>query len=107
MIIHNANKDTQTQARGRYRGDIDTVYLKSNDVICEEIDSDAVSPFLDRKLAKADKDKLCEAIGFVDSRGRLYKWPTIKRLLVQQGYSVTEKKSGDERSAIIKRSSDD
>lgn len=107
VIIHNANKDTQTQARGRYRGDIDTVYLKSNDVICEEIDSDAVLPFLDRKLAKADKDKLCEAIGFVDSRGRLYKWPTIKRLLVQQGYSVTEKKSGDERSAIIKRSSDD
>lgn len=104
VIIHNANKDAQTQARGRYRGDIDTVYLKTNDDMHEEINSDDVLPFLDRELTKADKDRLCETIGFVDSRGRLYKWPTIKKLLIQQGYSITEKKSGSKRSTIIKRS---
>lgn len=103
VIVHSANKDTQTQARGRYRGDIDTVYLKTNDDEHEEINSDDVLPFLDRELTKADKDRLCETIGFVDSRGRLYKWPTIKKLLIQQGYSITEKKSGSKRSAIIKR----
>lgn len=103
VIVHSANKDTQTQARGRYRGDIDTVYLKTNDDAHEEINSDDVLPFLDRELTKADKDRLCETIGFVDSRGRLYKWPTIKKLLIQQGYSITEKKSGSKRSTIIKR----
>ena len=104
VIIHNTNKDAQTQARGRYRGDIDTVYLKTNDDMHEEINSDDVLPFLDRELTKADKDRLCETIGLVDSRGRLYKWPTIKKLLIQQGYSITEKKSGSKRSTIIKRS---
>lgn len=104
VVVHNANKDTQIQARGRYRGDIDTVYLKSNDEICEEIDPDVVLPFLDRELTKADKDSLCEAIGLVNSRGRLYKWPTIKKLLMQQGYSITERKSGSKRFTIIEKS---
>lgn len=104
VIIHNTNKDAQTQARGRYRGDIDTVYLKSNNTICKEVNPDTILPFLDRELNQTDKDKLCEVIGFMNSKGRLYKWPTIKKVLIQQGYSIADKKSGSERSVIIKRS---
>ena len=54
IIIHTQEEDAQTQVRGRYRGDIDRLYLLDSTTISQVPDS-----FLERKLFKEDKQSLC------------------------------------------------
>lgn len=105
-VIHNTNKDTIVQARGRYRGDIDTLYVKRkksdvDDISNREIDPDTVKPYLDIRLLKADKDRLREELGFKDGGNRLLGWSKIAEILRANGYTVTNKKSGSKRYSTI------
>lgn len=100
IVVHNSNRDVQAQVLGRYRGDIATAYLKTTEQGEYTIPQDIIERYLNRKLFKGDKDSLCGDINLTDTQGRLRRWPTIKKLLAQQGYLIEEGKSGSRYSLI-------
>ena len=57
--------------------------------------------WLYKKLYKEDKDVLCSELGIRDDRGRLVGWTTVKKILVDNGYVVSEKKNNNIRFSII------
>ena len=60
IVVHNSNEDTQTQAKGRYRGDIDVVYTREKSSECEYvIAQEAIAPYLGIRLYTKDKKELC------------------------------------------------
>lgn len=102
IVVHNANEDVQTQVRGRYRGDIDTVYYRDDPGDeGREVSHEAIEPYLGVKLTKSDKNELRELLGFKDDRNRLLGWPSVRRILKSQGYEVHDKKSNGVRYSII------
>lgn len=102
IVVHDKNEATQVQVRGRYRGDIETVYYRREpEDGLGEIPEDVIAPYLGRRLTSDDKKRLCGELGFKDKRGRTLGWRTVKPLLEAQGYEVLEKKSGGDRYTVI------
>lgn len=105
VVVNDSNTDTQIQAIGRVRHDLETVYLRdmnakeTNVVRREQIRDD----WLNRRLFEEDKMALCEELHLCDNRGRLLKWPNVKKALQDSGFLITDKrvKSG-RRFSIIK-----
>lgn len=98
VIVHNSDASTVTQARGRYRDDLDDLYYYDPDV-----SDDIIVPeeFLGKRLFKEDKDKLCIALD-IKENGRLCKWTTVKQYLEYVDYKVEDKKiDGGKRYSII------
>ena len=99
MIVHSCKKDTQIQVRGRYRNDLPTLYLyesgKKEKIVLDE-------SWLNVPLYKKDKDRLCEILQF-RVNGRLQKWTSIKRLLIENDYEIVEDKHEQQRYSIIKK----
>lgn len=97
MIIHTADEDLQTQVRGRYRNDLPMLYLHSY----TEVDNVLLDrKWLYRKLSKKDRDALCAELGFKDSKGRLMKWPSIRKL-IERTYIVLDVRTNKERFITI------
>lgn len=95
IVIHNRDEDIQTQVRGRFRGDLDRLYI---------LDYTAVNvpeSFLERKLFSEDKNELCEVLSLRDKNGRVVKWNTVKTSLIKAGFSITEGRENSKRYAII------
>lgn len=68
-----------------------------------EINYEDVVPYLGRRLWSADKRKLIDTLDIYNKNGRQLRWPTIRNILVDEGYSVIEKKSGGLRYAVIEK----
>lgn len=97
IIIHTQEEEAQTQVRGRYRGDLDRLYLLDSTTISQVPDS-----FLERKLFKEDKQSLCEALQIRNKKSKyFYKWNTVKLKLEEAGYFITEDRENNKRFAII------
>ena len=100
VIVHSQEKDIQIQARGRYRGDLDILYLYSNS---ENSVINIPSEFLDIKLFTEDKNKLCYDVLCI--RNNQYKavgWNTVKDRLEKQGiYKVVTNPNGGNSYSII------
>ena len=66
MIVHSSEEDTRTQARGRYRDDLDVLYVYE-----QASEQDIVVPddFLDVYIYKEDKTKLRAQIDMKDAKG--------------------------------------
>ena len=99
MIIHSQTEDTIVQARGRYRNDLELLYYRQH----EKYDYIELEEYwLNRKLTSADKDVLCKELGLKNNaNGRLLKWPSVKKALCANEYSVYESRSSEERYTII------
>ena len=99
MIVHSKSEDTITQARGRYRNDLDLLYYRQHEKYGYiELDE----RWLGRKLTSTDKNVLCEEIGLKNAaNGRLLKWPSVKDALIANEYNVSEFRSSNERYAVI------
>ena len=97
VIVNSTNEDTQIQVRGRVDSDLKYLYLPAGE------DDSIVLPskFLGVKLFTNEKQKLCEFINCRNKYGRLYKWPTVKDMLLQRGFSIIEKKQNNLHYAII------
>lgn len=95
-FIHTSNEDVITQACGRYRGRLNAVYIYSQ----EDIELDLTAPFLNVPLFTEDKQRLAEQLNLRNKCGRLCKWTTIKRRLLEQGYSIQEGKQSKRFSII-------
>ena len=59
--------------------------------------------YLDRPIGTQEKKELCSRLSAVRAQGKLAGWTTVKRILVQNGYSVLDKKSDKTRYSIIQR----
>lgn len=107
VIVHNSNSDTITQARGRYRGDLDTLYQKKDpnklDEEVREIDEEFLRPYLGKLLGKAERDEIREKLNFMNKKNRLMSWSELAEHIRGNGYLVTEKKSGSKRWYVIQK----
>lgn len=98
VVVHSSEEDVQIQARGRYRGDLEILYVYDE---CGEDELIIDDKWLNRPLTKEDKSALCEELGF-KVNGKLQKWPSVKSMLEAYGdYRIEEKKSGSKRYTII------
>jgi hypothetical protein len=84
MIIHHSSNDTITQARGRYRNDLDTLYL-----LDKECGMVHVPPaYRNRKLYAQDKKELQAALDIKNDKGNSYPWKHVLPLMESSGYAV-------------------
>ena len=99
VVVNDSNPDTQIQAVGRVRHDIETAYLRdlepSKFTYIPHCYID--EKWLNRRLYAEDKDTLCRELIIVDERGRRYKWPNIKKTLIYSDFQVTDKRDKDGR----------
>jgi hypothetical protein len=86
IIVHNRQEETRTQIRGRYRHDLERLYLWDNKSF------QVPEEFLDCDLSAEQRERLCQIIGIYDDKGRLCKWTTIRKRIEAAGYSVAEKR---------------
>ena len=99
FIVHNTNKTHITQARGRYRGDLNTLYLldKENGLVM------IPDEFIEKKLFKEGKADLNNAIYIKNDNGRFIPWKKLSQLITDSGYTITEGKSDDRPYIVIHR----
>ena len=57
--------------------------------------------WLNRRLYEEDKNLLCEELNIRDRRGRLYKWPNVKKSLRFSDFQVTDKQEKNGRRYSI------
>lgn len=100
VIVNNTDIDTQVQVRGRVNGDLKNLYLL-NDGTAPIILPDK---FLGVRLFTEDKARLCEFVNLKNQYNRLYKWKTVKNLLIEWGYCISEGRADNLRYAIITHS---
>ena len=103
-FINTSNLTTRTQARGRLRHDIDTVWyidsMKDTEIKAHNKEH-LLAPYLDRRLSTKDKKALCRDFNLVDGKGRDVGWTSIKKFILEVGYTVKDKKSNGIRYTII------
>lgn len=103
VVVNDSNPDTQIQAVGRVRHDLETVYLrdlspgKFTYIPYHYIDK----KWLNRPLYAEDKDALCKEVILADNRGRRYKWPNMKKSLIYSDFHVTDKRDKDGRRYAV------
>ena len=111
IVVHNSNDDTVTQVRGRYRGDLDTLYRRVKpdgyDEFIRPIDNSLIAPFLGMRLGNNEKNELCEALNLKDRRGRLKGWTSVKKLLENNGFTVEQHRDRNARWDVIHYAPDD
>lgn len=99
MIVHSSQRDVQTQAIGRYRNDLETLYLYDPE---EWDDIELPEKMLNVPLFKEDITKYIEEQNIRDEKGRIIKQPTFIEYLRYSGYTVNQKKvKGGKRYHII------
>lgn len=101
MVVHSNQKDAQIQAIGRYRNDLDLVYLFDPDA-----SDDLVLPdeMLDTPLYKEDINAYIKQQNIKDDYGHTMKQPTFLKYITMWDYQVQEKKiKGGKRYHIISR----
>lgn len=118
VIVHTGNKDIQIQFPGRKRGDWKIQYNYNSQMVEAQKRAeraqrqranqlallnggDWVVPeeYLNRKLDKAEKEKLIEELGYPR------KWTSLKRTLEEKGYTITQVSSGKYYGHIITKNS--
>lgn len=99
FIVHNTNQTHITQARGRYRANLDTLYL-----LDKEKGTIYVPPeYLDRKLFKEDKDALIKELAIKNDKGRFIPWYKLSQMITDSGYTFSEGRDDDRPYIIIHR----
>ena len=102
VIVNSTNPDTQVQVRGRVNNDLQTLYLPTDGVPTVSVPTE----FLGRRLFREDKQKLITALNLRNANNRPYGWHTVKDILIDNDYAITEGRSGNLRYSIIEPSAD-
>lgn len=100
VIVNNTDIDTQVQVRGRVNGDLKNLYLLNDGTAPVMLPDE----FLGVRLFTEDKARLCEFVNLKNQYSRLYKWKTVKNLLIEWGYCISEGRADNLRYAIITHS---
>ena len=96
IVVHTKEKEMQVQVRGRYRGDLDRLYLWDSEAKIE-----VPQEFLDKKLFTDDKERLCETMRILKPNGTIRKWNSIQDVLIEAGYSIINGRENNRHYAII------
>ena len=103
VIVHSSNPDTQVQVRGRVNGDLQTLYLPTEGVLTVTVPAE----FLGKRLFRADKDALLKTLDLRNpANNRPYGWTTVKGILIDNDYAITEGRFNNLRYSIIEPSAD-
>ena len=86
FIAHNTNPTHIEQARGRYRRDIDTLYVLDTENGCISVPDE----YLNHPLFKEEKDALRAHIGIKNNKGRYLPWRELTQRLTDCGYTFSE-----------------
>ena len=99
MIVHSSEEDTRTQARGRYRDDLDVLYYWEPDA-----EQDIVVPddFLDVFIYKEDKTKLRAQIDIKDTKGHPMPYNQLFMLVEASGYQLEHGRKNNRPYIIIR-----
>lgn len=95
VIVNTSHADTITQARGRVRHDIDTLYILDMNNDEAIIYRDVPDKFLNKPLTKEDKNELSNFFNIKDDKSQLKKWPYIKSKLDKARYKVVKIDNAD------------
>ena len=99
FIVHNSNPTHITQARGRYRHNLQTLYLLDKDngkvIIPEE--------YIGCMLFKEGKAALNKEVFIKNDKGRFIPWSKLSQLITDSGYTITEGKADNRPYVIIQR----
>lgn len=97
MIVHDKNKDVQTQVRGRYDGDLAEFYYhdayKAVYAECPSVPAE----YIEVRLYREQQDALCKYLNLRDpNRGKdeHYGWRKVVEVLRANGYKVEHGRSG-------------
>ena len=103
--LHTSNKDMAEQARGRLRQDLEIVGIYNKELKKSGRKKEKLNlpDYLDKipecffnvPLGTDEKDDLIRALDFPK------KWTTLKKTLLEAGYTVEEKNTGSKRFSII------
>lgn len=103
VIVNSSNPDTQIQVRGRINSDLQTLYLPTNDVPTVNVPSE----FLGKRLFRDEKQKLIDKLNLRNpANNRPYGWTTIRNVLIDNDYNITDGRSGNKRYVIIEPAHD-
>lgn len=97
VIVHSSDYATQVQVRGRVNNDLDCLYLPSMD----SHELTVPDEYLGVRLFTPDKNRLCEIINQRNRYNRPYKWPTVKGMLLDSGYTIVEGREKNKYYALI------
>jgi len=95
IVVHHTDPDTREQIRGRYRKDLDRLYLHDNNAI------HVPEEYLDCELSAERRRELCRDIRITDPKGRVYMWNKVRVELETAGYSVVESRHNSQRFYTI------
>ena len=104
MIIHSGCIDTQTQVRGRLRHDINTLYIY--DSAHRHIVDYFPSEYFDVPFSPSVGRQIADQMNLVDSKGHQLKWPSIRKLLEQNGVAVKSYRERGERLCRVSKDLD-
>ena len=99
VIVNTSHADTITQARGRVRHDIETLYILDMNNEDSIIYREVPNRFLNKPLTKKDKEEISKYFGIKDDKSQLKKWPYVKAKIDKTRYIVVRKNRAD----IIKK----
>ena len=102
VIVHSTNPDTQVQVRGRVNNDLKTLYLPMEGTPTIRIPE----AYIGKRLFAEGKRELIATLNLRNANNRPYGWTTIKSILIDNDYSITEGRSNNQRYAIIEPASD-
>ena len=96
VIIDTQEEEAQVQVRGRYRHDLDNLYLLDYSAFPE-----VPKEFLNKELFADQRKTLCETLKIRNAQGTLLKWPSVKVALIEHKYTIIEKRFQNRRYYII------
>lgn len=91
VVLDTVDKTQQIQALGRVRKDIDFIIVKTNED--EHLNKTVLldTKYLNTPLTAEDKEKLSIELNLVNKRNEVAKWVSIKKALIEEGYSIVDK----------------
>ncbi len=96
MLIHSQEEEPRVQVRGRYRNDLEMLYLMDYNAAVN-----VPNEFMGRRLFSEDKESLCQCLKVKNKNGNLMHWTKLKERLIESGYAITEGRQQNYRYAII------
>ena len=97
VIVASSDEDTQVQVRGRVNNDLKRLYLPATKTDPIELPD----KYLGERLFTPDKSALCDFVNLKNPYNRPYRWPTVKSLLIENDYSISEGRENYKRFVVI------
>lgn len=97
VIVHDNDYDTQVQVRGRVNSDLSKLYLP----LIGTTDLTVPGEYLNKPLFTEEKTELCAILNRTNPYNRRFGWTTIKSMLIDCEYTISEGRKNNRRYAII------